>query len=125
MVAVGLDLTYDAVLALAERRQLWGFPVAGSSVDDLAGVLYVKDMLPFADAPMNFSVKRAMREPVYIPGTRKISSAQSLLREKGQSVGIILDEYGGTAGLITTQDIAEVIFGKVGSHNHGVAVRSW
>jgi CBS domain containing-hemolysin-like protein len=120
MVTVGLDLTFDAVLALAERRQLWFFPVTGSSVDDLAGVLYVKDMLPFADDPTRFSVKRAMREPVYIPGTRKISSAQALLRENGQSGGIILDEYGGTAGLITTQDIAEVIFGKVGSHRNGI-----
>jgi CBS domain containing-hemolysin-like protein len=119
MVTVGLDVTFDAVLALAERRQLWRFPVSGANVDDLVGVLYVKDMLPFADEAHHFSVKRAMREPVYIPGTRKISSAQRLLRENGQSVGIILDEYGGTAGLITTQDIAEVIFGKVGSHNHG------
>jgi CBS domain containing-hemolysin-like protein len=120
MVALGSDLTYDAVLALADRRQVWFFPVIGSSVDDLAGVLYVKDMLPFADDPTGFSVKRAMREPVYIPGTRKISFAQNLLRENGQSGGIILDEYGGTAGLITTQDIAEVIFGKVGTRRHGV-----
>jgi CBS domain containing-hemolysin-like protein len=124
MVAVGLDLSYDAVVALAERRQLWCFPVteATATLDDLVGVLYVKDMLPFAAAPESFSVKRAMREPVYIPGTRKISSAQHLLRENGQSVGIILDEYGGTAGLITTQDIAEVIFGKVGSHHNGIRV---
>jgi CBS domain containing-hemolysin-like protein len=122
LVSVGLDLTYDAVLALAERRQLWCFPVmaANATPDNLAGVLYVKDMLPYAAAPESFSVKRVMREPVYIPGTRKVSSAQRLLREHGQSVGIILDEYGGTAGLITTQDIAEVIFGKVGSHSHGI-----
>jgi CBS domain containing-hemolysin-like protein len=120
MVAISTDTTFDAVLALAERRQLWCFPVAGETIDDLVGVLYVKDMVAFAAKPDRFSVKRVMRPPVYVPGTKKISVAHRLMRDREQSVGIIIDEYGGTAGLLTAQDIAETIFGKVGTHRNGV-----
>ncbi|MDR3284711.1 MAG: hemolysin family protein [Treponema sp.] len=119
IVALSLFATYRDVLELAQRSRFSCFPVCRDGMDDVAGTLYLKDMLALGDDPAGFSIKAAMREPVFIPGTKKISSVQQTLREKNQSMAIIMDEYSGTGGLLTTQDIAEAIFGKISGSREG------
>jgi CBS domain containing-hemolysin-like protein len=112
MVTVQPGASYADVLALARKTGFWRFPVHSGNVDDIAGVLYLNDLVPYADSHGDFAVKKAMRPAVHIPGSKKVSAAQRILRESGQDVGIVMDEYGGTWGLITTADISAVIFGR-------------
>jgi CBS domain containing-hemolysin-like protein len=115
IVSVVSAATYREVLELSERTRLSRFPVRESSsgIDNVLGILYVKDMLAFKTHPRDFSVKKIMREPVFIPGTKKLSSAQAALREKKQSLAVVVDEYSGTAGLLSIEDIAAEIFGAM------------
>jgi CBS domain containing-hemolysin-like protein len=119
IVAMSIDAAYTEVLELAQRSRFSCFPVCRDSLDDIAGTLYIKDLLALMDAPPRFSVKTLMREPVFIPGTQKMSSVQRILREKKQSMAIVMDEYSGTGGLLTIQDIGEAIFGAIGTDRSG------
>jgi CBS domain containing-hemolysin-like protein len=113
IVSIQRGASYRTVLELSERTRLSRFPVCGEGIDDIAGVLYIKDMLAYKTAPASFSVQNIMRVPVFIPATKKISSVQQVLRESKQSLAVVVDEYSGTAGILSIEDIAQEIFGKV------------
>ena len=70
----------------------------------------------------DFSVKKVMRSPLYILETKKMSSVQQLLREKNQTIAIVLDEYSGTSGLLTIEDISQEIFGTMSDEYDGPSV---
>ncbi|MFI3257182.1 MAG: hemolysin family protein [Spirochaetales bacterium] len=105
--------TYNDVVETAQKSQLSYFPVLGKNIDDIKGVLYIKDMLSYSGDPQNFSIKKLMRPPLFILETKNMSSVQQLLKEKTQSIAIVLDEYSGTSGILTKEDIAREIFGTV------------
>lgn len=111
--AIPLTATYDEIITLSKEKQFSRFPVYQKDIDDIQGFLYVKDILRFAENQKNFSVKNVMRVPYYIFETKKISSIQQTLREKKQSIVIVIDEYSSTAGLLTMHDIAQSIFGTL------------
>ena len=78
------------------------------------GVLYIKDMMFYQGKSDNFFVQDIMRPPLSIVGTKKMSSVQQMLRENRQSLAVVIDEYSGTDGILTTEDISREIFGTVG-----------
>ncbi|MDR1786654.1 MAG: hemolysin family protein [Spirochaetaceae bacterium] len=113
IVPVSPDASYRDVLELSERSRLSRFPVVSGGVDNILGILYVKDMLAYKTRPGDFGVKKIMRRPLFIPGTKKLASAQQALRESRQSLAVVVDEYSGTAGLLSIEDIASEIFGAM------------
>ena len=114
IIAITFDSSYRSVLELSQRTRLSRFPVcACGGIDDIAGVLYVKDMLVYKNEPESFSVQKIMRRPLFIPGTKNIFASQQALRENKQSLAVVIDEYSGTAGILSVEDIAQEIFGKV------------
>lgn len=113
IIGAKLNASYRDVLELSERSRLSRFPVWKDNNDDIIGILYIKDVLFYSDRVENFSVHSIMREPIFIPETKKMSAIQQVLRENKQSIAIVLDEYSGTAGLLTTEDIAKELFGTL------------
>ena len=111
--AIPLTASYQAVIELSQTSRFSRFPVYGEDIDDIVGVLYVKDLMFYSTRQQEFSVKKIMRPPLFIVGTKKMSSVQQMLRENKQSLAIVIDEYSGTDGILTTEDITEEIFGKV------------
>lgn len=109
IVCLRENAAYDEVIETAQRTRFSRFPVYRENTDDIVGILYLKDLLKIS--PEDFSVKKIMRPPLYIPGTRKITSVQQVMQENCQSMAIIIDEYSGTDGLITQSDIHREIFG--------------
>ncbi len=105
--------SYEEILNLARSSRLSRFPVIGKDIDDVKGVLYIKDVLSYIEEQSAFSMKKAMREPLYISETKNMTSIQQLFKSTGQSTAIILDEYSGIAGILTKEDIAREIFGVV------------
>lgn len=113
ITAIPMNTTFTGVLELSQKTRLSKFPVYKTSIDDIQGVLHVKDMMKFAQNRNAFSVKDCMRQPLFVLETRKMSSIQQILRENNQTIAIVLDEYSGTAGLLTIEDIAQEIFGTM------------
>lgn len=87
-------------------------PVYGKDVDDIKGVLYAKDLLSIDDV-VSFDPTEVMRKVPFVPETKSVMDLLQELREKKVQVAIVLDEYGGTAGLVTIEDIFEEIVGDI------------
>lgn len=113
IISITQNAGYTEVLELSQKSRLSRFPVLGKDIDDIRGVLYVKDVLLYSDDSASFSVKKIMRPPLFILETKNMTAVQQILYEKNQTIAIVLDEYSGTAGLLTKEDIAEEIFGTI------------
>ena len=110
--AVPLKVSYRELMELYQKTKYSHFPVYGDGLDDIKGILYMKDVLFNMVNGKSFSAKELMRRPFYILENKKMSSIQQMLDENKESVAIVIDEYAGTAGILTKKDIVEEIFGK-------------
>lgn len=114
VIGIETKASYRDIIQLSERTRISRFPVyAEDGIDNILGVLYVKDLLFFRGAKEDFSVEKLMRPPLFIPGTTKMSSIQEMMRKNKQSFAIVIDEYSGTDGILTTEDIEREIFGAI------------
>jgi CBS domain containing-hemolysin-like protein len=118
IAAVPNTVTYRGIIEKAQRTRLSRFPVYRRDIDDIIGVIYVKDLLGYKESSGNFIIQNVMRPPLFILGTKKMSSAQQMLRENRQSLAVVIDEYSGTDGIITQDDISREIFGVTGSGSY-------
>ena len=114
--AVKDDATYRDIVELSQRLGYTRFPVFHESIDDIVGIIYLKDMLAYRDCQNDFSIKKVMRPPLFILGTKKMTSVQELLFDNHQSMAIVVDEYSGTDGVVTEKDISREIFALPGDN---------
>ena len=114
--AVKDDASYRDIVELSQRLAFTRFPVYHKSIDDIVGIIYLKDMLAYKMNQADFDIKKVMRPPIFILGTKKMTSVQELLFENHQSMAIIVDEYSGTDGIITEKDISREIFALPGDN---------
>jgi putative hemolysin len=115
MVAVPENAGLDEIVHVAGEYPYSKLPVFEGGLDHIIGVVHLKDLLRVL--PENHAVAKTardvMREALYIPETARISSLLSRFRRRRQHMAIVLDEYGGTAGVVTLADLAEEIVGEV------------
>jgi len=94
----------------------WGYsriPAYEGDIDNIKGVLYLKDLLPYLDKPGTFSWQSLIRPPYYVPENKKIDDLLREFQTKKIHMAIVIDEYGGTGGIITLEDIIEEIVGEI------------
>ena len=91
-------------------------PVYKENLDKIIGVLYVKDLLPHLEND-NFNWTSLLRKPLYIPENKKLDDLLTEFKTKKIHMGIVVDEYGGTSGIITLEDVIEEIFGDISGEN--------
>ena len=115
--AVPHDASYRDIVELSQRLGYTRFPVYRKSIDDIVGIIYLKDMLAYKESQSTFDLSKVMRPPLFILGTKKITSVQELLFESHDSMAIIVDEYSGTDGVITEKDISREIFALPGENS--------
>ena len=91
------------------------FPVIGDSQDDVVGVLLAKDLLPLAlNSDLNWNrVREILRPPTFVPESKRLNQLLKEFKETRNHMAIVVDEYGGTAGLITIEDVLEQIVGEI------------
>ncbi|MFN9089909.1 MAG: transporter associated domain-containing protein, partial [Gemmatimonadaceae bacterium] len=90
-------------------------PVYEETIDEIVGILYVKDLLPavLADEEPEAGWPSLMRPPVFIPTSKRIADLLREFRHAGRHIAIVADEYGGTAGLVTIEDVLEELVGEI------------
>lgn len=88
-------------------------PVYQDSIDNIRGILYIKDLLPHLSKPANFRWQSLIRPPYFVPETKKIDDLLREFQENKVHIAIVVDEFGGTSGIITLEDILEEIVGEI------------
>ena len=88
-------------------------PVYQDSIDNVRGILYIKDLLPYLSKPASFRWQSLIRPPYFVPETKKIDDLLRDFQENKVHIAIVVDEFGGTSGIITLEDILEEIVGEI------------
>ena len=115
MVVIERDMTLAEILPLVVDSQHSRFPAIGDSRDEVIGILLAKDLLPYfhvgnAD---KFSLREILRPAVFIPESKRLNVLLKEFRSSRNHIAIVVDEYGGIAGLVTIEDVLEQIVGEI------------
>lgn len=113
MVDIDIKTTYKQLLDIIIKCGYSRIPVYSGSRDSIKGILYGKDLLPHLDKPANFRWQSLVRPAYYVPETKKIDDLLNEFQENKVHLAIVVDEYGGTSGLVTLEDILEEIVGDI------------
>ena len=111
MICLEDNISYDQIVSIFKEERFSRLPVYHESVDNIIGVLYVKDII-FIDE-QHFKITDYMREPFFTYESKSISELFSEMRSNRIPIAVILDEYGGTSGLVTLEDMVEEIVGDI------------
>ena len=112
---VNLDFktTFPDVISCIVENNYSRIPVCQGSLDNIRGILYIKDLLPHLSKPASFRWQSLIRPPYFVPETMKIDDLLRDFQENKVQIAIVVDEFGGTSGLITLEDILEEIVGEI------------
>ncbi len=113
MVAIDLNATYEDILTLYKEEQFSRMPVYSESFDNIVGVIYVKDLLLRHVDRNTFKVEHFLRNVHFIHEFKRIDELFKEMRSRKIGMAVVVDEYGGTAGLITMEDLIEEIVGDI------------
>lgn len=112
---VDLDIayTYNKVLSVVKESEYSRLPVYEDSIDNIKGILYVKDLLNYINEGNDFKWQELIRKPYFVPETKKIDELLKEFQSKHIHMAIVVDEFGGTSGIATLENILEVIVGDI------------
>jgi len=112
MFAIKKNMNLSDIIEKVINKGFSRVPVYENTMDKIIGVLYVKDLLPHLDK-QDFNWNELLRDPLYIPENKKLDDLLNEFKSKKIHMAIVVDEYGGTSGLITLEDVMEEIFGEL------------
>ncbi|GAL78754.1 magnesium and cobalt efflux protein CorC [Algibacter lectus] len=110
--ALNIDQKYVDIMPEIVENGYSRIPVYQDNIDNIKGILYVKDLLPFIDRKQ-FDWATLIREPFFVPENKKLDDLMAEFQEKKVHLAVVVDEYGGTSGLISLEDIIEEIVGDI------------
>jgi putative hemolysin len=116
MVAVSSDSDFTELVKEITETGRSRIPLYKDDLDDIAGIIYAKDLLPYfknVELRKNLSLAKIARKPMFVPKTKMIDALMREFQEKKMHIAIVVDEYGGTAGLVSLEDIIEEIIGEI------------
>ena len=113
VVAVDINTELRKLTEIVNESGYSRIPVYSETFDNVKGILYVKDLLPHLEKRDNFNWQSLIRPSYYVPGGKKINILLQEFREKKIHLAIVVDEYGGTEGIVTLEDILEEIVGEI------------
>ena len=113
LFALDIDETFDEIMPKILDKGYSRIPIFQDSIDHIQGILFVKDLLPYIEEEKNFDWKTLVREPFFIPENKKLDNLLKEFQTMKNHLAIVVDEYGGTSGIITLEDIIEEIVGDI------------
>jgi putative hemolysin len=115
--AVNLHDPFDEILDMVVRAGHSRVPVFEDNLDNIVGILYAKDLLPYLKASAGgngaIDIRKLVRQPVYVPESKPVDDLLHEMQAAKRHLAIVVDEYGGTAGLVTMEDVVEEIVGEI------------
>jgi len=119
VVAVDIETDLETLNRVIIESGFSRIPVYEDTSDHLKGILYVKDLLPYINQKNKFKWQDLIREPFFVPDTKKINDLLKEFQEKKIHLAIVVDEYGGTEGIVTMEDILEEVVGEITDESDG------
>ena len=114
MVAIDVEASYEDILEIFKEEKISRMPVYKENIDDIIGILNIKDIIFLTDEEEeSFDVEKYMREAFFTYEFKKISQLLEEMKLAKTQIAIVLDEYGGTSGLLTIEDLVEVLVGDI------------
>ncbi len=113
VTALDIKLGFNQVKSVIIESGFSRIPVYSGSFDNVKGILYAKDILPYTNSPDNFKWQSLIRPPHFVPETKKINDLLKEFQVKKNHIAVVIDEYGGTSGIITLEDVLEEIVGEI------------
>lgn len=113
VVAVSIDTDLETLTRVIIDSGFSRIPVYEETSDNLKGILYVKDLLPHINQKKKLDWTKLIREPFFVPESKKINDLLKEFQEKKIHLAIVVDEYGGTQGIVTMEDILEEVVGEI------------
>lgn len=113
VVTIDIKTGFTEVLNVINQSGYSRIPIYIDSFDNVKGVLYIKDILPHSHKNNSFRWQTLIRAPFYVPDTKNISSLLEEMQKTKIHLAIVVDEYGGTSGIVTLEDILEEIVGDI------------
>jgi CBS domain containing-hemolysin-like protein len=110
---VDVELDYLELLEAVKKSGYSRIPVFRGTIDHIEGILYTKDLLPYLGEGKNFQWQRLLRPGFFVPETKRLDSLLRDFQNKRVHIAIVADEYGGTSGLVTLEDLIEEIIGEI------------
>jgi CBS domain containing-hemolysin-like protein len=123
VVAMPIDATLDEALAIVEENAFSRYPAYDDSIDNIVGLVLAKDLLRILrNPPTGFTIEAIMRDVHVVPGSREVEEVLADFKRLKEHMAVVLDEYGGTAGIVTMEDLLEEIVGEIlDEHDESVA----
>ena len=111
--AVDVELNFKEMMEQVNKSGFSRIPVYRESLDTIEGVLYTKDLLPYLDEQEQFKWQKLLRQGFFVPETKRLDSLLKDFQSKRVHMAVVVDEYGGTSGVITLEDLIEEIIGEI------------
>ena len=113
IVSVDKEASYDEVMDVIKNEQFSRIPVYNQTIDNIIGVLNIKDLATIENLRKDFNISKYIRDPFYTFEFKKIVELFKEMKKTRNQIAIVLDEYGGTVGLVTIEDLVEEIVGEI------------
>lgn len=114
IVSLPRDASYEETLRVASTEKFTRIPVYDETIDDIIGILHIKDLLGMTEKEIEkFTLSKIVRDAIFVHETKKISALFSEMKTCGMQMAVVLDEYGGTMGIVTLEDMVEEIVGNI------------
>jgi putative hemolysin len=113
VTAINIKSGFDKIVPVIISSGFSRIPVYSGSFDTVKGILYAKDVLPYTNNPGSFKWQALLRPPYFVPETKKINDLLKEFQSRKIHMAVVIDEYGGTSGIVTLEDILEEIVGEI------------
>lgn len=114
IVAVAQDISLIELVDVIKKEQFSRIPVYDDNIDNIIGVVHIKDIIEtLAENNQDFQIKNYLRQPFFVPETKKVNELFKGMQKEKTHMAIVLDEYGSTAGIVTLEDLIEEIMGDI------------
>lgn len=112
-IAVPYDASYEELMEIILDAGYSRIPVFKETFDEVVGIIYVKDLLPYLNQKNDFEWNKLIRQPFFVPENKKIDDLLKEFQTKKVHLAVVVDEYGGASGIVTLEDILEEIVGEI------------
>jgi len=111
--AFDIELHFHELMDKINKSGFSRIPIYEDTIDTIVGILYIKDLLPYTEEDEHFNWRKFIKTPYFIPETKKINDLLKNFQQKRVHMAVVVDEYGGTSGVITLEDLIEEIVGEI------------